>query len=166
MLNAYELFGFMSPALATEIIETTFATQKELYRATLAAVAQARKLRPVFYERKPRAERHKDMIDMLCRPRLDAAAGALIRGWLMKSEAAILKDFLDTLGIAHKDGAADDIPATVEDAKLKGAVDLLLGKHPREKVVVYLNAFDAMNEVSWPNLKDLLEKDERLQLVA
>ena len=166
MFNAYELFGFMPPALATEIIEQTFATNKELYRATLAAVAGARKLRPVFYERKPRAERHKDMIDMLCRPRLDAAASALIRGWLMKSETAMLKDFLDTLGIAHKDGAAEDLPATVEDAKLKGAVDLLLGKHPREKVVVYLHAFDAMNEVRWANLKELLDKDERLQLAA
>ena len=166
MLNAYELFGFMSPALATEIIEHTFTAQKDLYRATLAAVAEARKLRPVFYERKPRAERHKDMIDMLGRPRLDAAASALIRGWLMKSETSLLKDFLDTLGIAHKEGAAEDLPATVDDAKLKGAVDLLLGKHPREKVVVYLNAFDAMNEVSWPNLKELLEKDERLQLVT
>ena len=57
-------------------------------------------------------------------------------------------------------------PATVDDAKLKSAVDLLLDKHPREKVVVYLNAFDAMNEVGWANLKGLLEKDERLQLVA
>jgi hypothetical protein len=166
MFNAYELFGFMPPALATEIVEQTFATQKDLYRATLAAVAEARKLRPVFYERKPRAERHKDMIDMLSRPRLDTAASALIRGWLIKSETAMLKDFLDALGVTHKDGAAEDLPATVDDAKLKGAVDLLLGKYPREKVVVYLHAFDAMNEVRWPNLKDLLEKDERLQLVA
>ena len=166
MFNAYELFGFMPPELATEIIERTFATDKELYRATLAAVAGARKLRPVFYERKPRAERHKDMIDMLCRPRLDTAASALIRGWLMKNETAMLKDFLDTLGVTHKAGAAEDLPATVEDAKLKEAVDLLLGKHPREKVVVYLHAFDAMNEVHWANLKELLEKDERLQLAA
>jgi hypothetical protein len=166
MFSAYELFGFMPVSLSTEIVEQTFAHNKELYRATLAAVAAARKLRPVFYERKPRVERHKDMIDMLSRPRLDTAASSLIRGWLMKSETTMLADFLTSLGITHQDGAAEDLPATVEDGKLKNAVDALLGKYPREKVVVYLHAFDAMNEVRWPNLKDLLDKDERLQLVA
>lgn len=166
MFSAYELFGFMPATLSTEIIEQTFATNKELYRATLAAVAQARKLRPVFYERKPRAERHKDMIDMLSRPRMDVTANALIRGWLMKNEAPMLTEFLNRLEIPHKDGAVEDLPPTVDDAKLKAAVDALLERYAREKVVVYLHAFDAMNEVRWPNLKDLLEKDPRLQLSA
>jgi len=156
----------MPPSLSTEIVEQSFAHNKELYRATLAAVAEARKLRPVFYERKPRVERHKDMVDMLSRPRLEAAASGLIRGWLMKCETPMLTDFLNALGVPHKDGAVEDLPATMDDAKLKAAVDGLLGKYAREKVVVYLHAFDAMNEVRWPNLKDLLEKDERLQLVA
>jgi hypothetical protein len=166
MFSAYELFGFMPASLSTEILEQSFASNKELYRATLTAVAQARKLRPVFYERKPRVERHKDMIDMLSRPRLDTTASALIRGWLMKSETAMLDDFLNALGLPHKDGAVEDLPAAVDDTRLKAAVDGLLGKYAREKVVVYLHAFDAMNEVHWPNLKDLLEKDERLQLSA
>jgi len=166
MFSAYELFGFMPAPLAAEIVEKTYTTNKELYRATMAAVAEARKLRPVFYERKPRAERHKDMVDMLSRPRMEAAASALIRGWLMTSEVAMLKDFLNTLGIPHKDGAVEELPPTVDDARLKAAVDELLGKHAREKVVVYLHAFDAMNEVRWPNLKELLDKDERLQIVS
>jgi len=38
----------------------------------------------------------------------------------------MLKDFLDTLGVTTGRGA-EDLPATVEDAKLKGAVDMLLG---------------------------------------
>ena len=38
----------------------------------------------------------------------------------------MLADFLDKLGIAHKDGVADNLPATVEDAALKEAVDLVL----------------------------------------
>jgi hypothetical protein len=93
MLSSYELFGFMSPALALEIVESTFANNKELYKATLAAVADARKVRPVFLERKPRADRHRDMIDMLCRPRMNVAAATLIRGWLMKNEVALAGRF-------------------------------------------------------------------------
>ena len=58
----------------------------------------------------------------------------------------------------------EDLPATVDDAKLKAAVELLLGKYPYEVVAVYLNAFNDMNAAGWPNLKALLETDSRLQL--
>jgi hypothetical protein len=164
MLSSYELFGFMSPALALEIVESTFANNKELYKATLAAVADARKVRPVFLERKPRADRHRDMIDMLCRPRMNVAAATLIRGWLMKNEVALLGDFLNALGIEHKEGAVDDLPAEIEDDKLKAAIQVIIEKHPAEKVAVYLNAFAEMNEVDWPNLKTALDAEPRLQL--
>jgi hypothetical protein len=81
----------------------------------------------------------------------------------MKKQRAMLADFLDTLGIAHKDGAVDDLPATVEDAKLTAAVEILLGKYPAEEAAVYLNAFYTMNEVHWPNLEAMLKNEGRLQ---
>jgi hypothetical protein len=81
----------------------------------------------------------------------------------MKQQTAMLAGFLDALGIAHKDGAVDDLPATVEDAKLTAAVDGLLAKYPPEEVSVYLNAFYTMNEVHWPNLESMLKSDPRLQ---
>jgi len=58
----------------------------------------------------------------------------------------------------------EDLPENVEDAKLNPAIDVLLGKYPREVVAVYLHAFQEMNEVQWPNLKTLLESDKRLEL--
>jgi hypothetical protein len=164
MFSAYELFGFMSPALATEILQQTYATNKEVYRATLAAVAEARHVRPAYLERKPRVDRHKDMIDMLSRPRMNVAAAGLIRGWLMHNQKELLTDFLNALGIPHQDGAVDELPATVPDDKLKVAVELVLGKHPAERVAIYLHAFDDLNEVHWANLKTLLENEPRLQL--
>ncbi len=163
MLTSHELFGFMSPPLANQIVEHAAEFDKELYRATVNAVAEARKLRPVFFERKPRAERNKDIIAMLTKPRLDLAAGNMIRGWLLRKHKTMLIDYLDALGVDHKDGVVDDLPPTVEDAKLKQAVDKLLGKYPSEEVAVYLNAFYAMNDVSWLNLKNLLQEDSRLQ---
>ena len=54
MLTCHELFCFMSPALAGEILSYSFESDKQLYRATLHAVAEARKVRPVFLERQPR----------------------------------------------------------------------------------------------------------------
>jgi hypothetical protein len=164
MLTSHELIGFVSPGLANEILAFAYESDKPTYKAVLAAVAQARHLRPVFLERQPRGQRHVTMLATLTRPALDPTAGTLIRAWLMKRHKAMLVDFLDALGIPHKDGVVDNLPPTMEDAKLKSAVDVLLGKYPPEVVAVYLNAFNDMNEANWDNLKTMLESDPRLQL--
>ena len=166
MLKSHELFGFMSPALANEILTFTFESEKPTYRAVLQAVAEAKKLRPVFLERQAKPERHATMLGTLTRPHLDIAAGTLLRTWLVKKHSAMLVDFLNALGIANENGVVENLPDSVDDAKLKAAVDTLLAKHPPEAVAVYLNAFNGMNEANWPNLKTLLEADTRLQLGA
>jgi len=163
MLTAHELFGFMSPALASDILEHTFAQEKDLYRATLHAVAAARKVRPVFLEKQSRAQRHPAMIAALGRPAQELAAANLLRSWLVKKHAALLADFLDTLGIAHQQGAVEELPESVDDAKLGAAVDTVLTKHQAEVVIVYLHAFNSMNETSWKNLATMLNSDARLQ---
>ena len=164
MLTSHELMGFMSPALALEIINYVYESDKPLYRTVLAAVAEARKLRPVFFERQPRSERHNAMLQTLARPSLDAVTGNLVRSWLLKKYKSMLCDFLDALGITHNEGVVEDLPVTIDDEKLRAAVETLLEKYPPEVVAVYLNAFHDMNEVDWPNLKVLLEGDKRLQL--
>lgn len=164
MLTSHELIGFMSPGLAAEILAYAYESDKPLYRATLSAVASARKLRPVFFERQPRSQRHAIMLTTLAKPALEMVTANLLRTWLLKKHTALLTDFLDALGLPHKEGVVEDLPATMDDEKLRGAVDTVLAKHPPEVVAVYLNAFNEMNEVEWPNLKGMLEADKRLQL--
>jgi hypothetical protein len=164
MLTSHELLGFMSPALATDILVYAHESDKPVYRLALNAVAEARKVRPVFLERQPRAERHVTMLATLTRPSLEMPAGSLIRTWLVKKHKAMLVDFLDALGITHAEGVVDDLPKTMDDEKLRAAVETLLAKHPHEVVAVYLQAFNDMNEANWPNLKAMLEAEPRLQL--
>ncbi|HEX5398974.1 MAG TPA: hypothetical protein VFY06_07990 [Verrucomicrobiae bacterium] len=164
MLTSHELFGFMSPGLANEIVTFTHESDKPTYKATLAAVAQTRRVRPVFLERQPRAQQHAEIIQSLTRPALETAASGLIRAWLVNKHKAMLVDFLNALGIENKDGVVDDLPKEMDDAKLKSAIETLLAKYPPEAVAVYLNAFNDMNEAHWANLKTLLESDTRLQL--
>lgn len=163
-MTYHELFGFMSPELAKRILDETYANDKPLYKLTLAAVADAKKLRPSFYEKKARAERDIDMLSMLARPRLEETGANLLRGWLMKSQTPLLIDFLNALGLKHKNGVVDEFPPTLDDATLKKAIEAVMAKYPKEVVIVYLNAFAGMNEAGWPNLNEMLEKDERLQL--
>jgi hypothetical protein len=164
MLKSHELLGFMSPALANEILAYCFESDKPTYKATLQAVANARHLRPVFLERQPRPQRNATMLATLTRPALDLAAGTLIRTWLVKKYQAMLVDFLNALGIENREGVVEELPETMDDAKLRDAVELLLSKYPPETVAVYLNAFNDMNEANWSNLKAMLEADQRLEL--
>src|SRR5687767_14745703 len=144
MLTSHELLGFMSPALALEILTYAYEADKPLYRATLNAVAEARKVRPVFLERQPRTQRHSTMLATLSKPALDMLTGNLIRTWLLKKHNGMLTDFLNALEIPHKEGVVEDLPKSMDDSKLNTAVDGLLAKHPKEAVSVYLHAFNDM----------------------
>jgi hypothetical protein len=166
MLTSHELLGFMSPALANEILAFTCESDKPTYRATLNTVAQARHLRPVFLERQPKAQRHATMLSALSKPSLELMAGNLLRAWLLKKYKAMLVDFLNALEIKNEEGVVEGLPTSMDDAKLKAAVEVLIVKYPPEVVAVYLNAFNDMNEAGWTNLKSLLESDSRLQLGA
>jgi hypothetical protein len=160
----HELFAAMSPALSTEIFEYTHTNDKQLYHGALDVVAQMRKVRPVFLERQPRAERYTTMRAVLSRPNAALAADNLIRNWLLKKHNAVLIDFLDSLKIKHEKGVVETIPRSVDDAALKQSVDMLLAKYPAETVALYLHAFNDMDEARWKNLDEVLGNDPRLKL--
>jgi hypothetical protein len=163
-MTASQMFAEISPALATRIVEEVHTSDKDLYRVALASAAQAKKVRPVFLERQPRAERYKTIASALARSDLSTIAGNVISGWLVKNQPALLSDFLDALKIQHNNGVVENLPEKVEDKDLQEAVNLLLGKYPPEIVGLYLRAFHDMNEANWPNLKQLLGEDVRLML--
>ena len=88
----------------------------------------------------------------------------LLRGWLVRSETGLITEFLNALGIAHDKGVVEEFPPTIDGAKLATAVDVVLARHPREKVILYLNVLKASSGVNWPQLGELLDHDPRLQL--
>ena len=163
MLTFHELIGFMSPKMANRILEDTQANNREVYRALVASMAQAQKMRPVFIGRQPKERRHKSFVQMLSRTGSEEHAGNLIRGWLFKEHNDVLTDFLGKLGIEHEEGMVNDLPESISDDALNAAVNMLIEKYDRELVAVYLTAFNASNENRWGNLDALLAEDERLQ---
>jgi hypothetical protein len=163
-MKSHKLFAAMSPALANDVLEYSFSNDKKLYRASLEAVAQARKVRTIFLERRPRTERNAMILSFLARPGLETVSDNLLRVWLLKKYTAVLTDFLDALKVKHDAGVVEDLPATVEDAALNSAIETILQKHPPEVVAIYLHAFSDMNEARWPNLEARLDDDVRLLL--
>jgi hypothetical protein len=163
-MTSHEILGFMSPGLSTRILDEVFQEDKPLYKTVLAAVAGSKRVRPQFLEKQPRVQRHPDMITTLSRPSLEETAATLLRGWLLKKHVPLLREFLDALGLPHQDGVVETLPETMEDGKLKSAVEQLLSKYPAEEVAVYLYSFNGMNDTRWPNLDAMLRQDNRLQL--
>ena len=163
-MTSHELFAAMPPALAAEILEFTFAHDRPLYHAALEAVAQFRKLRPVFFERQPRAARDAVIRSTLGRPPLEPAADSLIRNWLLKKQTPMLIDFLEALGIPHDKGVVENLPASVDNTLLEAAAGQLLAKYRPETVVLYLHAFHNLNDVRWASLEELLRADPRLKM--
>jgi hypothetical protein len=163
-MKSHKIFAAISPSLASDILEFSFAADKNLYRAAVDAVAQARKLRPKFLERYPRTERNAMILSFLSRPALEVVSDNLLRAWLLKKHTTVLTDFLNALGVKHENGVVEDLPQTVDDAALASAIDTILQKHPREIAAIYLHAFNDMNQARWPNLDARLQDDPRLIL--
>jgi len=165
MLQPHEIFSRLPAPVAEQLFSFILEREKPLYQATLDTLAKQRKLRTIFLERKPRAERHAWMRDILGKKVNDGVAAHLLQIWLVGAHAALLCDFLDSLGIAHdQNGTIEEIPAAPEKEKLKTAIDGILAKHDPGVVTVYLHAFQALDEKGWPTLEELLHEDERLKL--
>jgi hypothetical protein len=127
-------------------------------------LANQRKLRPVYIERKPRPERFAWIKDALGRKANEPVAANLLQLWLVNRHSAMLCDFLDSLGIPHEaNGTVDDIPPQPEMPVLQNAVTALLEKYDPPIVAVYLHAFQALDDTGWPLLEQIIAADARLQ---
>ena len=167
-MRSHELFARMSAAQAAEILTWLHTTEKPTYKAAIQGLANQRKLRPVFVERKPPNERNPWIQGALSRPLSDTLATHVLQSWLLGANKPMLCDFLGALEIQHDDdGTVETIPPAPPKPKIMAAVEALLGKYPAEAVAIYLHAFRDMDStVQWPPLDEILADEPRLKLGA
>ena len=165
-MQTHELFSKMSPALAAEVLAHVRATAKPTFRVAVETLAGQQRLRAVFVERKPPAERAAWMARALSRPTNDLIAGNLLQAWLVGAQAPMLADFCDALGIPHDGkGSITDVPPCPGPEVVRAAVDALLEKgHAPERVAIYLHCFLGMDPAAWAPLAAVLDQDERLRV--
>jgi hypothetical protein len=167
MLTPNEILAQMPAETAQQLFSYLFEKDKPLYKATIDSLAQQRKLRPVFIERKPRHERHTWMKEALGRKQNEGVAAHLLQIWLIGAHKQLLCDFLDTLGIAHdENGTIEELPPAPPKEALAAAVGKLLETHDPTVVAIYMHAFQALDNEGWSTLEELLHEDARLRLVA
>jgi hypothetical protein len=164
-MTSYEIFGHCSFQLANEIFVYLQEKEKPVYRAIIQNLANQRKLRPVFIERKPKTERHTWLQQALARKPADDLATQVLQIWLLGAQQPLICQFLDALQIKHDGkGVVDQLPPEPELEKLRSAVDLILAHHAPPVVTVYLHLFLMMDDSGWKQLAEILNTDERLKL--
>lgn len=164
-MKAHEMFLQMSPAIAVEVVAYFYNTDRNVFKTTVSTLATQRKLRPVFVTRKSRDMQFEWVIKALQTRRSDEIAQHLLQAWLMKAKSELLIAFLDKLGIEHDGtGAVEELPKALDAAKLRPAIDTVLGQFPAEEVTLYLHMFQLQEVGGWPELAEVLQDDSRLRL--
>jgi len=166
-MSPNDIFVQMPETTCAAMLAEMFENEKPLYKNLIENLAKQRKLRPIFVERKPRAERFAWIKEALGRRQNESFAANLLQIWLVSRHSAMLCDFLDRLGITHDDnGTVEQIPPQPEKAAIEAAVAGLLDKYDPSVVAVYLHAFQALDDTGWPLLNEIIAADPRIQFAA
>ena len=162
-MKAYQIFQNLSPELAREVFHYLRTEQREVYQSAVASLAGQRKLRPVFIQRKPPEQQYAWLAKTTKLKSTDEIDQHLLQLWLLKAHQAMLIEFLEGVGIEHDgEGAADDLPDSLDAKKLAKTVDAMLADNDPELVTTYLYTFQLQTETGWQEITDLIASDDRL----
>lgn len=164
MISSNVIFQKISEELSQNIIKFIKGDEKEAYKSVLASLAESRKVRTVFVQKRPVEKQISWMLQSLKLKTGILVADQVLQIWLLKAKTQMLIGFLDKLGIEHDgEGSVEgDLPESLDADKLKAAVDEMIEKNTEEEVIVYLTLFQAQKADGWAELTALIDSDERL----
>ncbi len=163
-MKAFEIFREIQPETAKAVFQYLRDEQREVYTASLSTLAANRKLRPVFIQRKPGPAQIEWLAKNIKLKASDEIAEHVIQLWLMKARQEMLTAFLDGVGIEHDgEGAAEDLPESLDGKKLKTTVTKLLKEQDPEAVRIYLHVFQMQRPDGFSELTELIESTPELQ---
>lgn len=165
-MKAFEVYQQVDPALVSDMFLWLRENERQLYKSAVASLTAARKLRPIFVEKKPVPEQIAWLHKTLKLRTSDTIGEHLFQAYFMKGQQQLLIAFCDGLGIEHDgEGSVEgSLPDTLDNEKLKSTIETLLEGNDAKLITLYLQIFNLQTESGWENLGKLLEEDERLTL--
>jgi len=165
-VNAYQIYQAADPSLITDLFTWLRTDEKDLYKNTVASLAQDRKLRPVFIQKKTFPNQIAWLHKTLKLKSTDMMGEHLFQLFFMKGNEDLLVTFCDAMDIEHdgKGSVEGELPDTLDADKAKAAVDTLLEKFDTKLVTAYLYVFNLQSEGGWDSISAILESDDRLKL--
>ena len=165
-MKAFEVYQEIDPALVSDMFVWIRENDRQLYKSVIANLTSARKLRPIFVEKKSVPDQIAWLHKTLKLRTSDTIGEHLFQAYFMKGQKELLKTFCDGMGIDHDgEGSVEGaLPETLDDEKLKTTIDSLLEGNDPKLVTLYLHIFNLQTPDGWENLGETLEKDDRLTL--
>lgn len=165
-MHAYELFNAVKPSIVQDMFVWMRETDRNLYKTALGTLANNRKLRPAFIQKKPVVEQISWMHKTLQLKTSSMIGEHLLQVYFMQGQNDMLATFCDGLEIPHdgKGQVEGDLPKTLDSEKLKSSIDSLLEKFDPALVSLYLHTFNIQTPDGWEELSKALEQDDRLKL--
>ncbi len=165
-MKAHELYNAADPSLFIQMLDWFRANDRNVYKSAVATLAQSRKLRPVFVQKKSLPDQYAWILKTLQSKQSDTIGEHLLQAWFMVGNQELLAKFCDAMGIEHdgKGSVTGDLPETIDAGKLDSAVDELLGAYDPKLVTLYLRVFNLQVPGGWDALSAKLENDARLVL--
>jgi hypothetical protein len=165
-VKAHELYTAVDPAIITQILDWFRAHDRNVYKSAVATLANNRKLRPVFVEKKSMADQYAWVAKTLKLKACNTIGEHLLQAYLMAGQQSLLAMFCDGMGIPHdgKGSVVGDLPKKLDAARLDATVDRLVELFDPKLLTVYLHCFNMQQAEGWPELTAKLESDERLKL--
>lgn len=139
---------------------------KNVYRSAISSLAQTRKLRLAFIQKKPLPDQYAWILKTLKSKQSDTIGEHLVQVWLMAGNQEMLALFCDEMDIEHdgKGSVTGDLPDDMDDAALDQAINKMVEKFDPRLVTLYLLVFNLQRPGGWENLTTRLADDERLVL--
>lgn len=164
-MNAYQILQHLSDERVSEMILFIREEDRDTYRAILMTVAQEKRLRPEFVQKKSRWDQAAWLTAPLRTKKHDQFGEHFLQVWLMKDHTDVLTGFLDDMGIEHDGtGSIEDIPETLDAKKYPAAVENLFSKHDEKVVAIYLHVFNLQHPGGYPEITATIAEDKRAQI--
>ena len=165
-MRPYEIFREVEPAIVIDLFSTFRDEDRDVYKSALASLAQERKLRPVFVQRKSVTDQIAWMHKTLKLRGSDTVAEHLLQVWFMKFQQPLLIKFCDGMGIEHNgEGSVEgSLPEELDAEKLSETVNILYAEFNPLLVSLYLHLFNLQRAEGWKVLEALLSDDDRVRL--
>lgn len=165
-MKAYEIFSTVDSSTVKGMLDWFRDNDRNVYRSAVATLAQSRKLRPVFVEKKSVAEQYAWIHKTLKLRSSESSGEQILQAYLMAGQQPMLATFCDAMGIEHdgKGAVSGALPDEINAEKLAAAVDGLVEQFDPKLVTIYLLCFNRQVPGGWAALTEKLASDDRLSL--
>jgi hypothetical protein len=156
-MRSYQVFAAMTPERAVHVMRGLSKQAPALFRQAVDAAAITMHARPVYLKNQPFEKRAEAVRRTFARVAANPVADELLAVYFLECRKELLVEWLDLIGLAHKEGALEeDAPAEPSEKKLRAAVKKYLDVSDDPDRDLLLRAFAAQHSIDWPALDALL----------